>query len=108
MTFKPSVIINLAAYRPSHAVRPANGFALEVLHEVERLVDLASDDVQAGICNAAAGIASERLGGVADGRTLSVTVRAALELMNLRHHLTDAPLRAAIEEWLFQRGNGNG
>lgn len=108
MSFKPSVIINLDFYRANRPTRSRNAFALEVLHEAERLVDLASDDVQAGICNAAAGITTDRLGGVADGRTLSVTVRAALELMNLRHHPTDAPLRAAIEEWLFQRGNGNG
>lgn len=108
MTFKPSLIINLDAYRPSRPARPANRFALEVLHEAERLVDLASDDVQAGICNAGAGIATDRLGGLSDGRTLSMTVRAALELMNLRQHPADAPLRAAIEEWLHQRGNGNG
>ncbi len=108
MTFKPSVIINLDFYRTNRPARPANGFALEVLHEAERLVDMASDDVQAGICNAAAGIATDRLGGVADGRTLSITVRAALELMNLRQHPADATLRAAIEEWLYQRGNGNG
>lgn len=105
MTFKPSLIINLDAYRPN---RPANRFALQVLAEAERLVDLASDDVQAGICNAGAGVATERLGGVSDGRTLSFTIRAALELMNLRQHPADAPLRAAIEEWLHQRGNGNG
>jgi hypothetical protein len=108
MTFKPSVIINLAAYRPSRPERPANRFALQVLHEAERLVDMASDDVQAGICNASAGIATDRLGGLSDGRTLSIAVRAALELMNLRHCPADAPLRAAIEEWLHERGNGNG
>jgi hypothetical protein len=108
MTFKPSLIINLDAYRPSRPARPGNRFALEVMHEAERLVDLASDDVQAGICNAASGIVTDRLGGLSDGRTLSMTVRAALELMNLRQHAEDAPLRAAIEEWLHQRGNGNG
>lgn len=108
MTFKPSVIINLDFYRANRPARPANVFALEALQEAERLVDMASDDVQAGICNAAAGVATERLGGVGDGRTLSITVRAALELMNLRQHSTDQPLRAAMEEWLYQRGNGNG
>ncbi len=108
MTFKPSVIINLAAYRPNRPARPANRFALQVLHEAERLVDMASDDVQAGICNASAGIATDRLGGLSDGRTLSIAVRAALELMNLRQHPADHALRAAIEEWLHQRGNGNG
>lgn len=105
MTFKPSLIINLDAYRLN---RPENRFALQVLAEAERLVDLASDDVQAGICNAGAGVTTERLGGVSDGRTLSFTVRAALELMNLRQHPADVPLRAAIEEWMHQRGNGNG
>lgn len=108
MSFKPSVIINLAAYRPSRPEHPANRFALQVLHEAERLVDLASDDVQAAICNASAGIATDRLGGLSDGRTLSIAVRAALELMNLRQHPADAPLRTAIEDWLHQRGNGNG
>jgi hypothetical protein len=108
MTFKPSVIINLDAYRPKPAERPANRFAVEVLQEARRLVDLASQDIEAGICNAAAGTATDRLGGVADGRALSVAIRTALELMNLRQHPADTPLRAAIEEWLYQRGNGNG
>jgi hypothetical protein len=106
MSFKPSVIINLDFYRANRPVRPANSFALEVLHEAERLVDIASDAVQAGICNASAGIATNRLGAVADGHGLSATVRASLELMNLSPQPADQPLRAAMEEWLSQKGMG--
>jgi hypothetical protein len=107
MSFRPAVIINLAAYRPKPAARRQPDFTtLETLQEAERLTDLVNDDVQAGICNAVSG--ARKLGGLADGRTLSFTVRLCLALMRLRNHPADLTLRAAIEEWLYQKGNGNG
>lgn len=109
MSFNPCVILDFRPRpRDGSSKRPQNRFALEVLKEAERLVDIASDSVQAGICNASAGIATARLGAVSDGCALSATVRASLELMNLRANPSDQPLRAAMEEWLYQRGNGNG
>lgn len=107
MSFHPCVILD---FRPRNGARrdPANRLALEILSEAGRLVDLASDDIQAGLCNAEEGRRTSGLGGVANGRTLSVTIRASLELMNLSPDPANQPLREAMEEWLYQRGNGNG
>lgn len=105
MSFRPSVIINLDAYRGKPAAPRQPDFAtLGTLQEAERLTDLVSDDVQAGICNAVAG--ARKLGGLADGRTLSFSVRLCLALMQLRTHPADLTLRLAMEEWLYQKGNG--
>lgn len=103
-----AVIINLDAYRPRRPEpkREPDGAALQALAEAERLNDLVTDDIQAGICNASEG--ARRLGGLADGRTLSFAVRLCLSLMHLRHHPADFQLRLALEEWLYQKGNGNG
>ncbi len=107
MSFHPCVILD---FRPRDQAprQEANSLAVEILKEAQRLIDVASDDIQAGLCNAEAGRRTEGLGGVADGRTLSVTVRASLELMNIRPDPADQPLREAMEEWLHQRGNRNG
>ncbi|THV13755.1 hypothetical protein [Rhizobium rhizophilum] len=107
MNFRPSVIVNLDAYRPKPVGQPQPHFeTLEALQEAERLVGLASDDIQGGICNAVSG--ARKLGGLTDGRTLSFAVRLCLKLMHLRTHPADCTLRLALEEWLYQRGNGNG
>jgi hypothetical protein len=107
MNFRPAVIINLDAYRPKPAAQRKPDFTtLETLQEAERLTDLVSDDVQGGICNAVAG--ARKLGGLADGRTLTFAVRLCLALMQLRTHPADLSLRLALEEWLYQKGNGNG
>lgn len=131
MSFKPCVILSFPRERsmqgdsPSERVRgalrseageslrqrehkqPQPDFAtLGTLQEAERLTDLVSDDVQGGICNAVAG--ARKLGGLADGRTLTFAVRLCLALMQLRTHPADLTLRLALEEWLYQKGNGNG
>lgn len=107
MSFHPCIILDFRP-RKEPPRQAADRLTLEILREAQRLVDVASDDIQAGLCNAEAGRPTTGLGGVADGRTMSVTVRATLELMNVRPDPADRPLREAMEEWLYQRGNRNG
>jgi hypothetical protein len=99
--------------RQPNVHRLPNRQALAILTEAERLVDLVSKDIQAGICNAGEGIATARLGALADGHTLTKAVMLTHELMALRQQAgearpADAALQNAIAEWLWQRGNGNG
>ncbi|PYB71298.1 hypothetical protein [Rhizobium wuzhouense] len=111
MSFNPCVVIDLRSRRKA-APRAPNKEAGAILTEAERLVDTVSDEIQAGLCNAGAGTATPRLGSIAEGSTLARAVMLCLELLKLRclacgTRPADAAFKRAIEEWLYQRGNGN-
>lgn len=121
--FNPCVVIDFPLHkrldasrlptiqRPGENPKP-NLEAEAILAEAERLTDHISDCVQAGICNAGAGRATDRLGVIVDGATLARAAMLSLELVKLRTLASlatpaDAALTRALEEWLYQRGNGN-
>lgn len=111
--FNPCVVIDLKAHAAQRAnPRPTNCAALEILTEAQRLNDLITDAVEAGLCNAGEGRATARLGSIVDGHTLAFAAMLTLELVKLRQMATDPrpadiALQGALAEWLYQRGNGN-
>ena len=72
----------------------------------EKLADSVSGDVQAGLCNAAEGVATNRLGGLVDGRTLTWAVKLCLTLIELRRDAADEALKQSLTQWLHG-GQGN-